>query len=93
MTAEFLEHFQAGMTANPDVEPELAKQAIAVINGKKSIRRTLILNALERRARQAGAEDQGVDIEAVDLSKIDWAKVLGIVLKILLLFLPFIMGS
>lgn len=88
---EFLTHFTAAIEANPDVEPELARRAMAVINGRKSIRRTLILNALERHSRQLSTTTQGVDIEAIDWSKVDWMAILGTVLRILLLFAPFIL--
>ena len=93
MIAEFPGILSDAIAANPDVEPELAKRVMEVINGRKSLRRTLILNAMERHARAQGAADQGVDIEAIDWSKIDWAEVLGVVLKILLLFLPLVMGT
>ncbi len=88
MTADFLTHFQAAITDNPDVETELAQKAMAVINGRKGIKRTLILNAFERHARQLSYAQQGVDIENIDWSKVDWMAILGTVLRILLLFLP-----
>jgi hypothetical protein len=91
MTAEFLTHFQAAIADNPDVETELAQKALAVINGRKGIKRTLILNAFERHARQLSYTQQGVDIEAIDWSKVDWMAILGTVLRILLLFLPLVL--
>lgn len=90
---DFISHFTAAITANPDVEPELAKQCMAIINGPRSIKRTLILRALERHARQQVAETHGFDIEAIDWSKVDWMKVLGTILRILLLFAPLVLGS
>lgn len=90
MTEEFITHFTAAMDENPDVEPELARRAVAIINGRKGIRRTLILHALETHARQLGAAAQGVPIEAVDLSKIDWMAILGTILRILIMFAPFL---
>lgn len=90
MPAAFEVELRKAIDTNPGISPYYAKEVLRVLDGPDTLIKRMVLRRLERHAEAHIREETSV-VGEVDWSQVDWSKYLGILLKILLAILPFIL--
>lgn len=77
---------------HPGVEPHEAEQIRHVLDAPDSLRKRIVLRILERRATHFVVEHgYAASAEEIVWANIPWSEILGVLLKVLLALLPFIL--